>query len=337
MYDYTRPGRKHGRRFTYKSRRKGAPRFLARALRRLTPRRLLVILCAAVALYCGIRLIVYFAGSAATKQKNRELQTLYAAQATQPPQAQFTASPDPSPALTPAPEADAAALAPGKVTPIPASSATLRPSYQAVRPTMLDSMRALYARNKDTVGWLTIPGVVDLPVVHRDNTYYLTHDFDGKKNAAGTLFMDELHPFTAKTQYLVIHGHNMNDGTMFGLLAHYAKKINYVREHGIVSFSSLYQKESYAVLVVPDSPKKEGFVPYLGTPTFYSEAQFNAFIDTLKSGSLYYIPIQADPSDALLTLSTCIDDDRLIVVCRRLRAGETEETLKKQLAKSIQR
>ncbi len=59
----------------------------------------------------------------------------------------------------------------------------------------LDTIRAdmveLKRLNRDTVGWISISGVVDLPVVWRDNSYYLNHDFQGQKSGAGTLFLDK--------------------------------------------------------------------------------------------------------------------------------------------------
>lgn len=73
------------------------------------------------------------------------------------------------------------------------------------------------------MAWLRIPDVVSLPVVCRDNTYYLNHDFFGRESDSGTLFLDEAHSLEYGTQYMVIHGHNMYDGSMFGLLSHYRK------------------------------------------------------------------------------------------------------------------
>lgn len=331
MNDYKGRQGKRRRRIAYRLRGTDA-----KARRKRWIRRALLALCAAVALYCVVRLTLYAASSIATYRKNKELQALHAQGATDTPAPTDAYIPDDTAAPTDKPTP----YIPGAATAIPQPQATLRPRYQAINPIMLDSMRPLYARNNDLTGWVYIPGVVDLPVVYRDNVYYLNHDFDGKKNTAGTLFMDVHHPFTAKTQYMVVHGHNMNDGSMFGLLAHFEKKLSYVREHGIVHFTTLYKKETYAVfsvMVVPDRPGKPGYVPYLGNPTFYSERQFYSLISDLKAGSLFYIPIDVDASDALLTLSTCIDEERLIVVCRRLRDGETETDVRRQLYKSTAR
>ena len=62
-------------------------------------------------------------------------------------------------------------------------------------------------------------------------------------------------------------------------------------------------------------------------PTFASDADFNAYIAQVAARSEFTIPVDVEPGDALLTLSTCIDDDRLVVMARRLRPGETKDAV----------
>ena len=189
---------------------------------------------------------------------------------------------------------------------------------------ILPDMLKLIQTNPDTVGWISINGIVHLPVVYRDNTYYLTHDFNGHHNTSGTLFLDQGSPITAQTQNLLIHGHSMVDGSMFGLLTHY-RRLDTLIQHPLISFSTLYEKETYAVFAVlnvdPDA------FDYFTHAFFASNADFEAYIASIRAHSLYDVPIDVQPTDALLTLSTCIDDDRLVVVARRLRAGETKDEL----------
>ena len=190
---------------------------------------------------------------------------------------------------------------------------------------ILPEMKELTRRNPDTVGWISISGTVHLPVVYRDNTYYLDHDFTGAKNASGTLFLDESSPISADTQNLLIHGHSMNDGSMFGILTHY-RKLDYLRTHPVINFNTLWEKERYAVFAVLLVSSKTGdsnYFNYFSNPSFATEADFNEYVTQLETLSKYTIPVDVKPSDALLTLSTCLDDDRLVVVARRMRAGET--------------
>lgn len=194
---------------------------------------------------------------------------------------------------------------------------------------ILPELRELTEKNPDTVGWISISGTVHLPVVYRDNTFYLDHDFTGAKNASGTLFLDEHSPINADTQNLLIHGHSMNDGSMFGILTHY-RKLDFLRQHPLIAFSTLWEKESYAVFAVMLVSSKTGdanYFNYFSNPTFASDADFNAYIAEVAARSEFTIPVDVRPDDALLTLSTCIDDDRLVLMARRLRPGETKDAV----------
>ena len=194
---------------------------------------------------------------------------------------------------------------------------------------VLEDMRALLEKNPDTAGWINISGTVHLPVVYRDNSFYLDHDFTGAKNASGTLFLDESSPITEGNQNLLIHGHSMNDGSMFGILTHY-RRLDFLRAHPLITFSTLYEKETYgifAVLQVSSKVGDENYFNYFSSPTFASGADFNDYIEELTARSRFSIPVDVEPGDALLTLSTCVDDDRLVVVARRLRADETNDEI----------
>ena len=306
-----------------------------RAGRRIVWRRFLpALLCLGLIAFGAVRLIVYFAHSHGVKQANAELQAIY--EESHSAASESTALASLAPESTAAPSL-ASELA-SESTPEPSVQpiATLKPEYQLVSEEIRPEMRALFAKNRDLVAWLRISGVVSLPVVYRDNTYYLTHDFDRKSSSAGTLFLDELHPLVPKTQHLVIHGHNMYDGTMFGLLSH-ARKLDFVRDHGFASLNTLYREERYVLFCVnsvPENVNAGGYIAYTGTPTFRTEHQFNAFIQALREHSFYEIPIEVTPADALLTLSTCLDDERLILTYRRVREGESEESLQMLLNQS---
>ena len=195
----------------------------------------------------------------------------------------------------------------------------------------LPEMEPLYNENRDLVAWLNIPEVIDLPVVYRDNSYYLKRDFNKQKNTAGTIFLDENHPFKEKTQNLLLHGHNMKDGTMFGRLTQYIYDRTYIKNHPFINLSTLWRREQYVIFAVLDvslNPKEETFFNYFTHATFSSDAEFTSYIRQLQLRSMFAIPIDVQPTDALLTLSTCLDDDRLVIVCRRLRENETRSELR---------
>lgn len=292
-------------------RRKRLRRFGIRRRYRIDWRRFLpTLLFAAVFLYASVNLVQYAIRSVSTKRTNEELQNIYE-KAMETALPETTAlEPESTPIMTLEPTA----------TPKP----ELLDTYQYIGDTIPSESAEMLKKNPDTVAWLRIPGVVSLPVVYRDNTYYLDHDFYGKSNSGGTLFLDEAHPFAYDTQYMVIHGHNMHDGSMFGLLTHYRRK-GYMEEHSTVYLNTLYRKEKYAVvgvLCVPSDVQSEEYVPYVGTRKFQSLEHFNAFTGNIRKNALYWKDgAEILPSDALLALSTCYKDDyRIVVMCRRVSA-----------------
>lgn len=195
----------------------------------------------------------------------------------------------------------------------------------------------LYRQNNDLVGWLYINGVVSLPVVYRDNEYYLTHAFNGKHNKGGTLFLNEKHPLTEEAQHLVIHGHNMYDSSMFGILRSY-EKLPILKSHAFARFSTMYAPEDYvvfAVLRVKPEFNSVRYLNYIGRPSFENAFAFNSYISELRRRSMFDIPVDVQPTDALLTLATCIDNERLIVVFRRVRDNETTEQLQAQVDMTV--
>ena len=224
-------------------------------------------------------------------------------------------------------------------TPAPTAEPTLAPAYHTLSGTVPQKAQGLYRQNNDLVGWLYIKGVASLPVVQRDNEFYLNHGFDGKPSDGGTLFLDEYHPMAEDTQNFLIHGHNMYDSSMFGIVSTY-NKLSMVKNSGFARFSTMYAPEDYvicAVLRVSPDPSSERYLPYVGRAKFADEAQFLSFVNELQARSMFNIPVDVQPYDALLSLSTCIDDDRLLVVFRRVREGETKDALQALLNRTVKK
>ncbi len=57
---------------------------------------------------------------------------------------------------------------------------------------------------------------IDFAIVQRDNEYSLTHNFFGEETVEGTAFMDQGNCIYPLDEHLLIHGHNMRDGSVFG-------------------------------------------------------------------------------------------------------------------------
>ena len=179
--------------------------------------------------------------------------------------------------------------------------------------------------NKDVVGWLTIDNFLDLPVVQRDNKYYLTHDFYGDKSPLGTLFLDENYKFSPPGENMLIHGHNMRDGSMFGRLQKYAERSFYT-QHWFIRFESLYESSEYAVFAAFTVSGDSGEPTYFryAYSHFGTDAQFTAFMKDVRKRSVIKSELDVAPRDRLIMLSTCVgDSDYFVVIGRRVRDDET--------------
>lgn len=79
--------------------------------------------------------------------------------------------------------------------------------------------------NPDVVAWICVPGTeVDTPVVLApadDPQHYLTHDVLGNWNPCGCPYVDAACQEGIDSSNVVIYGHNMGDGALFGELVEY--------------------------------------------------------------------------------------------------------------------
>ena len=90
---------------------------------------------------------------------------------------------------------------------------------------VLSKYNKLIADNEDYRCWLKMDNTkIDYPVVQsNDNSYYLDRDFNKNHLAAGSIFMDFRNNFDSDKS-VVIYGHNMRNGTMFGELDNFKKE-----------------------------------------------------------------------------------------------------------------
>ena len=275
-----------------------------------------VAICLALFLFGAVKLTLYLSGSHRAKQTEAELQAMYEPETRAP-----TFTPE-HPTEIPVPSATPTAA--------PTPAPQIQPFYQQVGATIAPAMEELYEKNDDLIGWIKIPKVVSAPVVYRDNTYYLTHDFHRRKSSSGAIFLDEGHPLTAKTQNLLLYGHNMDDGTIFGHFGHY-RKLSYWKEHCIAQFSSLSTQENYvifAVMVVSTDPTSPDYVNFAGHPVFMSVKEFDAYMKDVRTHCLHPWRVDVNASDALMTMTTCLDEERVVLVARKLRTDETTDDLR---------
>ena len=206
-------------------------------------------------------------------------------------------------------------------------------------PPVQESFSELLGYNADTVGFLQIGDIVSLPVVQRvnDNEYYLTHTFSGAESAEGALFLDGMNLLVPEDDCLIVYGHNMQNGTMFGDLKLY-RELYFLRGCPPVAFDTIYENRLYAPFAVFIASMEAGDASYFDVRQFvFDESDFNAFVSSLRARSEYDVPIDVRYGDSLLLLVTCDNaeaDGRLIVAFRALREDETSESVAALLAQA---
>ena len=203
-----------------------------------------------------------------------------------------------------------------------------------------EKMSEVYTLNEDSAGWIKIDGtVIDYPVMQTpaDEQYYLNRDFDGKYSAYGCIIADTdsvIGSGTAAEDYtdgtrpstnIILHGHNMKNGTMFGGLDRYRDQ-SYEKSHPIIKFSSLYEDREYEICsVFLSQVYKKNQTDVFKYYQFFnaeSEDEFNDFYENIKKLAMYDTGVTASYGDEFITLSVCayhVDNGRLVVVGKRIK------------------
>ncbi len=179
---------------------------------------------------------------------------------------------------------------------------------------IINSYNKLLQVNSDMVGWLTIPNTkVDYPIVRAtDNSFYLNRNFYKEDDYNGWAFMDYRNNVDILDTNTIIYAHNRyTSGVMFGTLPNMKKKGWFDKdENHYMTFNSLYKNMKwqvfsyYTVSVTND---------YLKT-NFESDKENQEFIDMLVKRSAKKFGAKVEVGDKILTLSTCIGEDKRFVV-----------------------
>lgn len=204
---------------------------------------------------------------------------------------------------------------------------------------ILPEYKTLYETNQDMVGWLFIDGTpIDYPVMQtvENESKYLSLDFYGQYDKNGCLVLDadsvagtgtaakNYVDGTAPTTNLIIHGHTMKSGEMFGRLCLYAQE-DYGKEHSLICFDTIYEKREYELIAAFYSQVYYSTQEVFKYYNFFqadTQEEFDDWYSNIKQLSLYDTGETAELGDEFITLSCCsyhVEDGRFVVVGRRKR------------------
>lgn len=191
-------------------------------------------------------------------------------------------------------------------------------------PTRVMGYQALKDMNSDFYGWLFINDTkINYPVMESPNEpeFYLRKGFDKKYSLSGSLFTD--YRCTKEGGNLIIYGHHMKNGVMFGSLPEYAKQ-EYYEAHKYINFDTLGETGTYQVLAAFYSKiykeGEEGF-RYYDYYDLSKKSDFDKYVRKAVEASEIDSGISAGYGDQLLTLSTCnyhSEDGRFVIVAVKI-------------------
>ncbi|MCR4808036.1 MAG: class B sortase [Lachnospiraceae bacterium] len=201
----------------------------------------------------------------------------------------------------------------------------VKKTEDAETPPMLEEFNTLYIKNRSIVGWISIEDTgIDYPVMQSSNEeYYLDHNFDQEKDNNGSIFIDKDCSIWPRSQNIIIYGHNMKSGKMFGELDNY-KDEKFCEKHPTIKFDTLYDKGEYRVMYVFNEvvhEETEVAFKYYQFIDANSAREYKSNMDEMAAMSLYDTGVESYYGDSLITLSTCdysAGAERFVVVAKKI-------------------
>ena len=199
-----------------------------------------------------------------------------------------------------------------EVTPVEEPTAETAPAPAAAP--QQSSYKKLLGKNSDTVGWLTVLGTkIDYPIVKgSDNSYYLSRNFNRERDYNGWVFMDYRNDEQNLDSNTIIYGHNRYySGVMFGTLNNVTKKKWLNNEaNQYITFNTLNKSMTWKVFSIYSIDVTSDYL-YIN---FENDESYQNFINLIKGRSNYQFNTNVTVNDKILTLSTCLDNDKRLVV-----------------------
>lgn len=202
---------------------------------------------------------------------------------------------------------------------------------------------ALYAKNSDFIGWISVPNTsINYPVLQCDNNdFYLEYNFEKKKDTRGAIFMDSRNNAVNLDSNTIIYGHNCYNTTMFSELTKY-ESIDFYKTTPVFEFNTVqksYKWKIYGVFITTAKAEEDNGYVFNYIYPYMDGENFEGFIEEIDQRRLYVTDVDINDNDKMLILSTCVRtldtykngirtykaDARLVVVARAVRDGESAD------------
>ena len=192
--------------------------------------------------------------------------------------------------------------------------------FKYLNVSMLDvDFEDLKKQNVDTKGWLKVNGTnVNYPFVKaEDNEYYLKHSFDKSVNKKGWVFLDYRNDIDNLSDNTIIYAHGLENNAMFGSLRNTTKEKWYKNEDThIIKIATEKNTMLFKVFSTYNIEPESFYI----TDNIKDDNERIEFYNTLKSRSVYDYGVTLNENDKILTLSSCYDNTKRMVVHAKLIA-----------------
>lgn len=185
--------------------------------------------------------------------------------------------------------------------------------------------QSLLSINSEGIGYLYIPSInVRLPMVQgTDNDFYLTRTFDKSYNGNGCLFEDYRITGGLSASHVIIYGHNMNNGAMFGNLAKYKSQAFWA--NGSNAYFYIYTENKimeYKIFSVYTSePISDTYTFNFGTLD-----SMRSYANRMKAKSDYDTGVDVSNASQVVTFSTCTNNGKQRFIVHGVYVGEASLT-----------
>lgn len=181
--------------------------------------------------------------------------------------------------------------------------------------------QALLNINSQGIGYIYIPSIdCRLPMVQGDdNDYYLTHTFNKEYSANGCLFEDYRINGGLSASQIIIYGHNMRNGAMFGKLKNYqdysfwnnsGNDVLYIYTGNVIKEYKIFS--CYISEAISDAYT-------FNFPTLESMRDYAV---NMKAKSMYDTGVDVSTATQVITLSTCTNDGEQRFIVHGMYVGE---------------
>lgn len=175
--------------------------------------------------------------------------------------------------------------------------------------------------NSDTVGWIKVNGTnINYPFVKTiDNDYYLKHTFDKTSNKKGWVYLDYRNDIENLSKNSILYAHGLVNNEMFGSMRKVLKPSWYKNKNNhIIIIATPNSNQNWQVFSIYTIEPESYYI----TTNFDKEEEFSKFITTIKSRSIYNFDVNLNKNDKILTLSSCYDNEKRMVLHAKLMSIE---------------